>query len=400
MPRGKSRKHPMEQALRIMIVAGESSGDSHAAHLVEALRDRYPEVSFEFFGSAGSRMREKGVEPVVEAERMAIMGGPEIARELPMFLRAYRKLRAEAVARRADAVILVDFPDFNLRLARSLKKRGLTIIYYISPQLWAWKRGRLKTIRRSVDSLLSILPFEETFYRDHGFDRVTYVGSPIASEVSSKLEKEGFCRKHGLDPEAPLVALLPGSRKVELKHIAPELAGAARLMEAKDEAIQFVVPLAPSRSEEEFREAASASGPGSPALPEKMIFVIGETYDALAASDAAAVTSGTATLEAAVLGTPLAVVYKVSKLNYLAIRPFVGIDVFGLVNLIAEKTVAKEMIQDDLTSEALADELFRLLDEDVNRSVKEELRTVREKLGKGDASARAADEVMRTIRGL
>lgn len=389
----------MDQALKLMIVAGEASGDSHAAHLVEALRERFPDIAFEFFGSAGRRMREAGVEAVVEAEKMAIMGGLEIARELPMFIRAYRKLRSDAAERRPDAVILVDFPDFNLRLARSLKKRGFRIIYYISPQLWAWKRGRLKSISRSVDRLLSILPFEESFYRSHGFDRVTYVGSPVASGVKAKLGKEEFCRKHGLDPAAPLVALLAGSRKVELKHIAPELIGAARLMEARDPAIQFVVPLAPSRSEREFRGIADEADTESGALPEKLIFVTGETYEALAASDAAAVTSGTATLEAAVLGTPMAVVYKVSKLNYRAIRPFVEVDVFGLVNLIAEKEVARELIQDDLTPEALADELFRLLDEETNRSVRNDLKAVREKLGTGDASAKAADEVMKTIRG-
>lgn len=382
-----------------MIVAGESSGDSHAAHLVGALRDRFPDTSFEFFGSAGRKMREVGVEPVVEAEKMAIMGGLEIARELPMFIRAYRKLRAQAVRRRPDAVILVDFPDFNLRLASSLKKRGLKIIYYISPQLWAWKRGRLRTINRSVDRLLSILPFEEQFFRENGFDRVTYVGSPIASDVKANLGREEFFLKHFLDPRSPLVALLPGSRKVEMKYVAPELVSAARLMAARNPSVQFVVPLAPSRSEKEFREAVRSSGAEGTALPGKLFFVAGETYEALAASDAAAVTSGTATLEAAVLGTPMAVVYKVSRLNYRAIRPFVRIDVFGLVNLIAGKMVARELIQGDLTPESLAEEIFRLLDEKTNRSAREELALVRERLGTGDASAKAADEVMKTIRG-
>ncbi|MCO6511942.1 MAG: lipid-A-disaccharide synthase [Aridibacter famidurans] len=388
----------MEQAFKIMIVAGESSGDSHAARLVEALRRRFPDSSFEFFGSAGTKMREAGVDAVVEAERMAIMGGLEIARELPMFVRAFKKLRSEASERRPDAVILVDFPDFNLRLANSLKKRGFKVIYYISPQVWAWKRGRVKTIGRSVDRLLSILPFEEDFYRENGFERVTYVGNPIGSEVKTGLRREEFFRKHGFDADSPLVALLPGSRKVELRHIAPELAAAARLMEAKDPSLQFVVPLAPSRSEEEFREAVSRYGVDGGDLPARIGFVHGETYDAVASADAAAVTSGTATLETAVLGTPMVIVYKVSKLNYRAIRPFVKIDVFGLVNLIAGKIIARELIQDELTPEALSRELLRLLDSETNLKAREDLAGVREKLGAGGASERAADEVMNVIR--
>ncbi|QQS42296.1 MAG: lipid-A-disaccharide synthase [Acidobacteriota bacterium] len=388
----------MKQAFKIMIVAGESSGDSHAARLVSALKGGFPETEFEFFGSAGKMMREAGVEAVVEAERMAIMGGLEIARELPMFIRAFRRLRYEASIRRPDAVILVDFPDFNLRLASSLKKRGFKIIYYISPQVWAWKRGRVKTMNRSVERLLSILPFEEDFYREQGFKRVTYVGNPIASEVKAKFGREEFFRKHGLDADSSLVALLPGSRKVELRYIAPELIAAARLMEAKEASVQFVVPLASSRSEEELRAALSRKGGEDGTLPTRLVFVRGETYEALAASDAAAVASGTATLEAAVLGTPMAVVYKLSKLNYRAISPFVSIDVFGLVNLIAGKMVARELIQDELKPEALAEELFALLNKNKNESVREELARVREKLGPGGASSRAAEEVMKVIR--
>lgn len=388
----------MEDNVKLMIVAGESSGDAHAAELVKALREQRPNTEFDFFGSAGRRMREAGVEAVVEAERMAIIGGLEIARELPMFVRSYRQLKKAAREREPDAVILVDFPDFNLRLAKSLKKRGHRVIYYISPQLWAWKKGRLKNIEKSVDRMLTILPFEEEFYRKNGFEKVTYVGSPIVSQIGANRSRQQFCENHGLDPEAKIVALLPGSRKVEIRHIAPVLTETARLMSASDPSLQFVVPLAPARGLAEFIAAASSSNTRG-ALPANLVFVQGETLDALAASDAAAVTSGTATLEAAVIGTPMAVIYKVSWLNYKAIRPFVEIDTFGLVNLIAGRKVAKELIQDELTAESLASELQRLLDTDTNREMRQELAGIKEILGTEDASANAAREVIRTIEG-
>lgn len=388
---------PMTGNLRIMIVAGESSGDAHAARLVKALREGFPDTGFEFFGSAGRMMQKAGVRPVVDAEKMAIIGALEIARELPMFLGAFRRLKRCVRKERPDVAILVDFPDFNLRLARALRKADVPVVYYISPQVWAWKKFRVRSIRKNVDLLLSILPFEKAFYDSQGFPAVEYVGNPIAGEVESETSREEFRARYGIDPEASLVALLPGSRSVELRHMVPVLLETAELIKEERPGTAFVMPLAPARTEKELELAAVSAGFDPEHIRGLVTVVREETYDALHASDAAAVTSGTATLETAVLGTPMTVIYRASALNYRLLRPFISIDTFGLVNLVAGKKVAKELIQGDLTARSLADEMLRLLDPDVNADVRRELALVREKLGGPGASSRAAEAVMRFL---
>jgi len=377
-----------------MLVAGETSGDAHAAKLVRALRDEAPDVHFEFFGATGGKMREAGVETIVNADDLAIVGLPEIARALPMFLRAFRQLKTAAKMRQPDAVILIDFPDFNLKLAKSLKKEDLKIVYYISPQLWAWRGYRAKIVERSVDLLLTILPFEKDWYRRRGVSHVEYVGNPLAGEVKSVVTKEEFCLRHNLDSKRPIVALLAGSRHKELARILPPMLEAARLMSEKNPDMQFVVTLAPTRNVSEVEEAASKIR--NP--PKNYIVVKDETREAVNASDAAAVTSGTATLEVAILGAPMAIVYKTSALNYGLLRPLISVEHFGLINLIAEERLAKEFIQDDFTPEKLAAELFRLLEPETNRQMREKLREVTDTLGKGGASKRAAQAILKLLR--
>ncbi len=197
------------------------SGDAHAAKLAAALRDAAPETRFEFFGATGEKMREAGVETIVNADQLAIVGLPEIARALPMFWRTFKTLKAAAIEKKPDAVILVDFPDFNLKLAKSLHKLGTKVVYYISPQLWAWRKYRAKTIANSVDLLLTILPFEKDWYAARGISHVEYVGNPLAKEVHSELTKAQFCAKHNLDANRPLIALLAGSRHKEIVKILP-----------------------------------------------------------------------------------------------------------------------------------------------------------------------------------
>ena len=328
---------------------------------------------------------------------MAIIGALEIARELPMFIRSFRALKREALRQRPDAVVLVDFPDFNLRLARSLSKSGIPVIYYISPQVWAWKRFRIRLIAKHVGLLLSILPFEKHFFGEFGFERVEYVGNPVAGEVAASVSRADFRKSLGIPAETPLISLLPGSRRVELKFMVPELLSAAEhVLKTRPDA-RFLMPLAPARSREEIVSAAESAGYGRQRLDELVEIVENSTYDALNASDAAAVTSGTATLEAGVIGTPLAVVYKASRLNYRLLRPFISIDTFGLVNLVAGKRIAKELIQDDLYAESLGEELLRLLDGEVNARARRELASVKAKLGGPDASARAAAAVMKFL---
>lgn len=375
----------------MMIVAGEPSGDAHAAKLVKALRELAPGTNFEFFGAAGSSLREAGVEPTVNADNLSIVGLPEIARALPLFLKTFQTLKREAIKRKPDAVILVDFPDFNLKLAKALKKQNLKIIYYISPQLWAWRKHRARTIKNSVDLLITILPFEKDWYAERGITHVEYVGSPLAREIHSTLSKEEFCAKHKLDAAKPIIALLAGSRGKEIARILPVLLETASLMSGKNPEIQFVIALSKNRKLSEIEKIINESG------SDKLIIVQNETHEALNASDAAAVTSGTATLETAILGTPMAIVYKTSALNYKLLRPLINVEHFGLINLIARERLAKELIQDDFTKETLAAELFRLLEKDTNRKMRERLRETADTLGHGGASRRAAEAILKTI---
>ncbi|MDQ3132496.1 MAG: lipid-A-disaccharide synthase, partial [Acidobacteriota bacterium] len=341
---------------KLMIVTGEASGDAHAAKLVRALRTAAPEIEFEFFGATGRDLREAGVETTVNSDDFSIVGLPEIARALPMFWKAFKTLKNEAVRRKPDAVILVDFPDFNLKLAKSLKKKGFKIIYYISPQLWAWRKYRTRTIAKYVDLLLTILPFEKDWYRRQGISHVEYVGNPTVREVRSKLTKKDFCAKYDLDETKPIIALLPGSRHKEIVRILPVLIETAAEMTGENADIQFVIALAASRKIAEVENSINQAGDKKFILPKRLILVRNETHEALNASDAAAVTSGTATLETAIIGAPLAIVYKSSWLNYKLLRPLIKVEHFGLINLIAGKRLAKELIQDDFTKENLAQE--------------------------------------------
>lgn len=376
-----------EQRTPVLIVAGEVSGDLHAAKVVREM-DALGE--FEFFGSAGEKMREAGVNPTVRADGLSIVGLLEIGRALPMFWGVYQKLIAEAERRDARLAILVDFPDFNMKLAKALKKRGLTVVYYISPQLWAWRKYRIGTIKKYVDLLISILPFEKDWYAEHGVEHVAYVGSPLAMEVHADSSKEAFCARHDLNQDEPIVALLPGSRGAEIAKILPVLIETAHEMWRRDCTIQFVLALPKGK-----REKLAAFKIEVPAF---IAVVEAETFDALNASDAAAITSGTATLEAGILGTPMAIVYKASSINYKLLRPLIDVEHFGLVNLIAGKRVAAELIQDDFTPETLSAELFRLLEPSVNASVRAELALAVDRLGHGGASKRAAEAIFDLTR--
>ncbi len=372
-----------EERNPVLIVAGEASGDLHAAKLVNELNAA---GHLSFFGSAGEKMRAAGVDATVRADGLAIVGLLEIGRALPMFWGVYKKLIAEAERREAKRAILVDFPDFNMKLAKALKKRGLTVVYYISPQLWAWRKYRINTIRKYVDLVISILPFEKDWYAKNGVEHVEYVGNPLAMEVHADSSKEEFCNRHGLDPSKPIVSLLPGSRGAEISKILPLLIDTAEMMLSKQDDLQFVVALPAGKMSRKI------------AALDAIRWVENETFDALNASDAAAITSGTATLEAGIIGTPMAIVYKTSAVNYKLLRPLIDVEHFGLINLIAGKRVADELIQDDFTPKTLSAELFRLLDPDINADVRSELAAAVDKLGHGGASKRAAEAILRLVQ--
>ena len=376
-----------------MVVTGEPSGDAHGAALVQALQTLAPEP-IEIFGATGPLLRQAGVESIIKSDDLAIMGIVEVGRVLPKFWKAYQALKKAALERKPDAVILVDWPDFNFRLAKSLHRRGLKIIYYISPQLWAWRSYRLRTIRRDVDLLLAILPFEEEWYAARGVNHVEFVGHPLAGEVSAKHDRLEFCRQAKLDPKLPIIALLPGSRRKELERILPPMLEAAALISARRPEIQFVVVVAPSRTSDEVREITRAQRSTPLPLPSCLHIASDSSREALAAADVAAVASGTATLEAALLGTPLVIVYKESMINWHTLGRLISVDNYGLVNLVAGEEVATELMQDDLNGEKLADELLALLDPHKNAEARDRLREVAEQLGEGGASERAANRIL------
>jgi lipid-A-disaccharide synthase len=374
-----------------MIVAGEPSGDAHAAALVKALRQKAPDVEFDCFGATGPLLREAGVETIVNTDELAIMGIFEVGRVLPRFIRAFRNLKAAAVQRSPDAVILVDWPEFNLRLASALHRRGLKVIYYISPQLWAWRAGRVSRIKQDVDLLLSILPFEAEWYKARGVDHVEFVGRPLSGEVKPRFGREEFCRRNDLDPARPIVSFLPGSRKKELERILPPMLDAIQELESVRPEIQPVVVVAPIKVIEEGGEIASLHGLGRVKVIEK------QTREALAASEAAAIASGTATLEAALLETPTVVVYKESRTNWNTLGRLITVSHFGLVNLVAGREIAKELMQDQFTGRNLAGELLKLLEPEINKAARESLRDVTRKLGEPGASARAAELILKAL---
>lgn len=386
----------VKKTLNVMIVAGEASGDAHAAALSNALRAAAPDTDFNFFGAAGIKMRGAGVEAIVKADDLAIVGIPEIARALPMFWQTFQKLKQAAVERKPDVVILVDFPDFNLRMARTLKKAGMKVVYYISPQLWAWRKYRAQIIKKHVDLLLAILPFEKEWYAKIGIDHVEYVGNPLAGEIKAKKTKEEFCREQKLDTTKPIIALLPGSRHKELARILPGMLEASGIVEAKLPDAQFVIALGGNRTEKEVTEIQRDIGEKI-RVARNVKVVKSETLEILNAADAAVVTSGTATLETGIIGTPMVIVYKTSSFNYKTLRPLIDVPHFGLINLIAQERLAVELIQSDFTPERLTDELMKVMEPESNRKFRERLREVSENLGQGGASERAAEAVLRFL---
>jgi len=371
-----------------MIVAGEPSGDAHAAALVKALREH---GELDLFGATGPLMRQAGVETIVNSDELAIMGIVEVGRVFQKFLKAFRKLKIAAIERTPDAVVLVDWPEFNLRLASSLHRRGLKVIYYISPQLWAWRPRRIRNIKRDVDLLLSILPFEAEWYKARDVAHVEFVGHPLSGEVKARFGREEFCRRNDLDPARPIVSFLPGSRIKELQRILPPMIEAIKQLHTSRPDVQAVVVVAPSRTVEETRVILSEHDCADITLVQH------QTREALAASDAATIASGTATLEAALLETPMVVVYKESPINWHTLGRLITVEHYGLVNLVAGREIAKELMQDQFTAENLSAGLLQLLEPDTNKAMRESLREVAQKLGEPGASKRAAEQIVRIL---
>jgi lipid-A-disaccharide synthase len=374
-----------QSAIPLMIVAGEASGDKHGAKLASALRALRPSTRFEFFGAGGDEMRQAGVETLVDAREVAIMGALEVARALPKFMRVFRRLSDAANERRPRLIVLIDWPEFNLRLARRLRRDGHRVVYYISPQIWAWRSYRIHAVKRYVEKMLVILPFEKDYYERSGVE-VDYVGHPLLDSVNVTMTREEFCERHGLDPSNAVIALLPGSRHSEMKHILPPMVDAAKLLNRSRPHFQFILPLART-----FEPNAIASQIGSAGLR----VIENDTYNAVAASDLAAVASGTATLETAIIGSPLIVVYRASQLNWRIFRPLINTPFVGMPNLIAGREIAPELLQDDLNGERLATLIVEFLSDPARlRRSRDDLAEVKKKLGEANASERAANRIL------
>ncbi len=365
--------------LEILISAGEASGDMYAARLSEALQRR---TGAHLFGMGGPKMRDAGVELVADASDIAVVGITEVLRKLPVVWRAWRKLESEAKRRKPALAITVDSPGFNFGLARRLKKQeGGRIVYFISPQIWAWRPRRMRWIQRRFERVLVIFPFEEEIYLKAGV-KVDFVGHPLVDSVRSKMTRGEFVARFGLDAARKIVAVLPGSRRSEIERNMPIIAEACQRM--RGSGAQFVLAAAPGLKKETVEEYSPAGAPWT--------IIEGATYEALGAADCAIVSSGTATVEAALLGTPMVVVYRVSPVTAMIARKLVNTRLFGMVNLISGTEIVPELIQEKFTSEALERELRGLLDSPEARNAqKEDLAAVRAKLGHGGSIEKAAE---------
>jgi lipid-A-disaccharide synthase len=373
-------------ALRLLLSAGEASGDMYAARLATALKQR---AEVEIFGMGGPQMRAAGVEIVTDYSEVSVVGISEILSHLPSLIRAMRRLVTEAERRQPSLAILTDFPGFHLRLARKLKGRGIRNAYYICPQFWAWRPWRARIVRRRFAQSLCIFPFEEDFYANAGVP-VRFIGHPLVGAVHPSVDRATFFNEQHLDQGRPVVAVLPGSRRAELNQHLPILGKACQLIHRASHA-QFVIAAAPSNNLALVREC------WPPDLPIRVVEA--RTYDALASSDAAIVSSGTATVETALLDVPMVVVYRVTPLTAFLAKPLVRTPFFSMVNLIAGKRVVPELIQNEFTPERVSREVLQLLrDPDARQAMRVDLAEVRHRLGPPGAVERAADAILDLVR--
>jgi lipid-A-disaccharide synthase len=372
---------------KVMIIAGEASGDLHGAKLVRAMHAVRPELTF--CGMGGKELINAGVTVLFDAKKIAVVGLAEVLSHLPDILAARNILRARLKEERPALLIIIDFPDFNLMLARFAKKLGIPVFYYISPQVWAWRPGRVKTIARRVDRVGVILPFEEEFFRSRGL-AADYVGHPLLDSVKSTKSRVEFCTEHDIHLETLCIGLLPGSRKKEIVSLLPILLKSAhRVQKQKKQKMVFLLPLASTISETELREnGLDELGAGLD------IRIIRENrYDMMAACDAAVVVSGTVTLELALLDTPMVVIYKVSPGTYRIGKLLINKDLvhFSLVNLIGEREIVPELLQEEVNPERIESELLSILfDQQKRNTMMQGLKDVRDRMGKAGASEKAA----------
>jgi lipid-A-disaccharide synthase len=366
---------------KILLVAGEVSGDLHGSHLVEAIQRIEPEV--QFLGVGGEGLERRGMKLLYPAHSLSVVGITEVFVKLRTILKALRGLKRSLEREKPDLVILIDFPEFNLRLAKIAHRRGIPILYYISPQVWAWRPKRIRLIAQLVRKMVVLFPFEVPLYEAAGVD-VEWVGHPLLDIVKPTLPKEKAYQQFGLNPKQRTIGLLPGSRSHEVERLLPPLLASAHLLQKEIPDLQFVIPLAPG-----LPKTILSSRMKNISVPVKV--VEGFTYDVMNLSDLLITASGTATLEGAILGKPMIIIYKVSFPSYWIGRALIRVDHIGLVNLVAEKEIAPELIQKDVHPQRIADEALRILrDPILSQKMSESMGEVCQKLGKPGAAQRAA----------
>ena len=381
----------------VLISAGEASGEMYGAQLIEALRRREPVL--EFFGVGGDRMRAAGCDTVVDSRGLAVVGITEILSHLPKIYGLFHRLIEEADRHRPDLAIVIDSPAFNWRVARQMKKRGVPVVYYVAPQFWAWRQGRVKLLRKYITKALVIFPFEEKFYRDRGVEAV-FVGHPLAELPQPSISREIYAAQNRLDPGKPWIVLMPGSRAKEVRMNLGTIVDSVLLLGGDYE---YLLPVAPTLSPEFLYREMGEDEMGDPRMELPDIKLVPDALPALYHSRAGIIASGTATVEAAMMSTPFVMVYRVSPLTYALGKPRIKVPYFAMVNLIAGERIVPELVQDDFTAERVVNELNQILPDGPRRqTMLEGLVGVKTLLRSPDlrdprpAAERAADEIFRS----
>ena len=367
---------------KVAIIAGEASGDLHGSNLVKAIQNIDPLT--QFYGIGGEKLKEAGVKIIADSSDMAVVGLTEVLSKLGFILSVRRKFKQSLYDENPDLLILIDYPDFNLPLAKVAKKFGIKVFYYISPQVWAWRKRRIYDIARYVDRMAVILPFETSIYDEVNLD-VHFVGHPLLDVVKRKLSRDDALREFGLKASGTIIGILPGSRENEVAKLLPEMLKAAHILKEKISPVQFVLPLADTLKQEFILNILNQ-------YSVDVTVVENNVYDVIGLSDIVMVASGTATLETALLEIPMVIVYKVSPLSYFMGRIIINVDHIGMVNIIAGKKIVPEFIQNDATSDNIANEIYDIL-LNIPRmdTIKGDLSQIREKLGSPGAADRAAE---------
>ncbi|MSP53105.1 MAG: lipid-A-disaccharide synthase [Gammaproteobacteria bacterium] len=367
---------------QIMIIAGEASGDQRGAEVATALLAREPNLKL--YGIGGEHMRAAGVECLIDVSQLAVMGFVEVIVHLPRIMRIFKSTKNLLIERKPDLLILVDYPGFNLRLAKIAKKLGIKVLFYISPQVWAWRQHRVKKIAQVVDHMAVIFPFEKQFYQDHNVP-VSYVGHPLTQKLKNKISQADARTKLDITSQQKMIALLPGSREGEINRILPELIKSTELISAKISNCIFYLAIASTIPTDTIRKCIAASNSDIRIARDK-------TYDIISAADVVLTASGTATLETALLNKPMVIVYKVSSLTAFIVRKMIKIPYVSLCNIVAGEQVVVELLQDDATAENIAQETLHILtDETYREQMKEKLSHIEDKLGDLEAADNVAN---------